>query len=181
MKLFDIKVFTSDREYDVTLRNLTIIRANQIIYRISIACLPLLRSIKRLLIPGIIVIQPHIRIRSIKSLRQRASVAVDALIRFRSFKRVTIADNVCITADVRTRSMKRMRESSAWRVAADSLISAMKLVRDNGSFSVNASMRMESVRKRRLGEVSLTRLADMDPMTLDDLDYVVVHFVPGGG
>jgi len=79
MKLFDIKVFTSDREYDITLRNLTIIRASQIIHRISIASTVLLRSIKRFLAPGKVVIQPLILIRSIKSLRQKADVAVQKI------------------------------------------------------------------------------------------------------
>jgi hypothetical protein len=181
MKLFDIKVFTSNREYDITLRNLTIIRVNEIVYNISIACKTLLRSIKRLLIPSIVVIQPQIRIRSIKSLQQRANVVVDAFIRLRSLKRATVDDALQIAADGNISSKKRMTTGSTWRVIADALIGSMKPVRGNGSFAVDANMRMESVRKRRLGEVSLTRLADMDPMTLDDLDYVVVHFVPGGG
>ena len=173
MKLFDIKVFTSNREYDVTLRNLTIIRASQIIHLIGVAAEALLRSIKRLVIPGKIVIKPLIRIRSIKSLRQKIDVAMDASTLFRSFKRVTVEDSVSIDAGINVRSIKKMRKDHAWRVVADALLGAKKPVTVKAAILVDADMRFQKVRKRRLGEVSLVRLADMEPMTLDELDYVV--------
>ena len=173
MKLFDIKVFTSNREYDVTLRNLTIIRASQIIHRISVACVTLIRSIKRLVIPGKLVIKPLIRIRSIKSLKQRTDVAVDASTLFRSFKRVTADDNVSIDTGVNVRSVKKIKDSATWRVIADVLLGSKKPVIGNAALSVDADMRIQKVRKRRLGEVSLVRVADMEPMTLDEIDYVV--------
>ena len=173
MKLFDIKVHTSDREYDVTLRNLTIIRASEIVHRISIASEALLRSIKRLVVPGKFVIQPLIRIRSIKSLRQRADIAVDASTLLRSRKRVTVDDAARIDADINVRSIKKMRENHAWRVVADVLLGSKKPITDNAVILVDADVRFQKVRKRRLGEVSLIRLADMEPMTLDELDYIV--------
>jgi len=173
MKLFDIKVHTSDREYDITLRNLTIIRASEIVHRISIASEALLRSIKRLVIPGKLVIQPLIRIRSIKSLRQRADIAVDALLRIRSFKRITSDDGVNIAAAVNVRSIKKIKDGAALRVVAEALLGAKKPIVGDAAISVDAEMRIQKVRKRRLGEVSLVRLADMEPMTLDELDYIV--------
>ena len=173
MKLFDIKVFTSNREYDITLRNLTIIRASQIIHRIGVAYTALIRSIKRLVIPGKVVIKPLIRIRSIKSLRQRADVAVDASMLFRSFKRVTVEDSSRIDGHVKVRSMKKIGGSSTWRVVADALLGAKKPIKGGNAILVDANVRFQKVRKRKLGEVSLVRMADMEPMTLDTLDYVV--------
>ena len=176
MKLFDIKVFTSNREYDVTLRNLTIIRASQIIHRISVAYVTLIRSIKRFLVPGKIVIQPLIRIRSIKSLRQKADVAVDALPLISSRKRVTMDDAVQVSAASNISSMKRMRDSAAWRVVTDILHGSKKRMAEGAAVAVDVDLRMQKVRKRRLGECSLLRLADMDPMTLDALDYIVEEY-----
>ena len=173
MKLFDIKVHTSDREFDVTLRNLTIIRASEIVHRISVAYEALLRSIKRLMIPGKLVIQPLIRIRSIKSLKQRADVAVEALPLIRSLKRVTAEDSVSIDADVNARSIKKIRDSATWRVVADTLLGSKKPVIGNAACTVDADIRIQKVRKRKLGELSLVRLADMEPTTLDELDYIV--------
>jgi len=173
MKLFDIKVFTSNREYDITLRNLTIIRASQIIHRIGVAYTALIRSIKRLVIPGKVVIKPLIRIGSIKTLRQRADVAVDASMLFRSFKRVTVEDSPHIASHVKARSMKKIGGSSTWRVVADTLLGAKKPIKGSNAIMVDTSVRFQKVRKRKLGEVSLVRLADMEPMTLDELDYVV--------
>jgi len=173
MKLFDIKVHTSDREYDVTLRNLTIIRASEIVHRISIACVTLIRSIKRLVIPGKLVIKPLIKIRSIKSLRQKADVTVDASTLLRSRKRITTDDGMNLDAAVNTRSIKKIRGSAAWRVVADTLLGSKKPVIGNAAVSVDADMRIQKVRKRRLGEVRLVRLTDMEPMTLDELDYIV--------
>ena len=174
MKLFDIKVFTSNREYDITLRNLTIIRASQIIHRISIACVTLISSIKRLVIPGKVVIQPLIRIRSIKSLRQRANVAVDASTLFRSFKRVKVEDSPRIDGHVKIRSMKKIGGNPTWRVATEALIGARKAISGSEAFVVDADVYFQKVRKRRLGELSLVRVTDMEPMTLDELDYIVV-------
>jgi len=173
MKLFDIKVHTSDREFDVALRNLTIIRASEIVHKISVAGETLIRSIKRLVIPGKFVIQPLIRIRSIKSLRQRANVAVNALLRIRSFKRITADDGVKIAAAVSLHSIKKIRDSTAWRVVAEALLGSKKPIVGDAAISVDADMRIQKVRKRRLGEVSLVRLADMESMTLDELDYIV--------
>jgi len=173
MKLFDIKVHTSDREYDVTLRNLTIIRASQIVHKISVAYEALIRSIKRLVIPGKLVIQPLIRIRSIKSLRQRANVAVDASTLLRSRKRVTMGDTLRISAGVNVRSIKKIKDSAAWRAVADTLLGSKKPVIGNAACTVDADIRIQKVRKRRLGEVSLVRLTDMEPMALDELDYIV--------
>ena len=173
MKLFDIKVFTSDREYDITLRNLTIIRASQIVHRIAIACKPLLRSIKRFLVPGKLVIESLIKIGSIKSLKQKADVAVDASMLFRSFKRVTVEDSPRIVAGINIRSVKKMMDGHTWRVIADALLGAKKPIKDSAAISIEADVRMQKVRKRRLGEVSLVRLTDMEPMTLDELDYIV--------
>ena len=173
MKLFDIKVFTSNREYDVTLRNLTIIRASQIIHRISVAYVTLIRSIKRFLVPGKIVIQPLIKIRSIKSLRQRADVAVDALPLISSRKRVTMNDAVHVSADSNISSMKRMRDSAAWRVVTDILHGSKKRMAEGAEVAVDVDLRMQKVRKRKLGELSLVRLENMEPMTLDELDYIV--------
>jgi len=173
MKLFDIKVFTSNREYDITLRNLTIIRASQIIHRISVAYTALIRSIKRLVIPGKVVIKPLIRIGSIKSLRQRADVVVDASMLFRSFKRVTVEDSPRIAGHVKARSMKKISGSSTWRVVANALLGAKKPIKGGAAVSIDADMRFQKVRKRKLGEVSLIRVTDMEPMTLDELDYIV--------
>ena len=173
MKLFDIKVFTSDREYDITLRNLTIIRASEIVHRISVAYITLIRSIKRLVIPGKVVIQPLIRLRSIKSLKQRCSVAVDALPLISSRKRVTMDDAAQVSADINISSMKRMKDSAVWRVITDISHGSEKRVAEGAAVAVDAGICFEKVRKRRLGEVSQIRLAGMNPMTLDELDYVV--------
>ena len=173
MKLFDIKVFTSDREFNITLRNLTIIRASQIIHRISIASTVLLRSIKRFLVPGKVVIQPLILIRSIKSLSQMLNISLDASMLFRSFKRVTMEDSTQIDVDVCVRSMKKIVDGSTWRVAAEALIGARKAIKGSDALALDADVNFQKVRKRKLGEVSLVRLADMEPMTLDELDYVV--------
>jgi hypothetical protein len=173
MKLFNIQVHTSDRNFDITLRNLTIIRASQIIHRISVAYVTLIRSIKRFLVPGKLVIQPLIRIGSIKSLRQRADVAVDALPLISSRKRVTMADAVQVSADNNISSLKRMRDSAAWRVITNILHGSKKRVAEGAAVAVDVDLRMQKVRKRRLGECGLLRLADMDPMTLDALDYIV--------
>ena len=173
MKLFDIQVFTSNREYDITLRNLTIIRASQIIHRIGVAYTPLLRSIKRFLVPGKLAIDSLIKIGSIKSLKQGADVAVDASMLLRSFKRVTMDDAARIAGGIKVRSMKRMEDSVTWRVVAEALLGSKKPISDNSAVRVDVDMRIQKVRKRRLGEVSLVRLVDMEPMTLDELDYIV--------
>jgi len=172
MKLFDIKVHTSDREYDVTLRNLTIIRASEIVHRISVAYEALLRSIKRHVIPGKLVIEPLIRIRSIKSLRQRADTTVDGSLLLCSRKGVTVSDTLRVSADGNISSMKKLRGNSAWRIVFDALFSARKSAAINAADPVCADVRIRKVRKRRLGELRLVRLADMEPMTLDTLDYV---------
>jgi len=172
MKLFDIKVHTSDREYDITLRNLTIIRASEIVHRISVASKALLRAIKRLVIPGKLVIHPLVRVRSIKSLRQRPDTAVDGSTLLRSYKGVTVGDSLRVSADGNISSMKRLRGNSAWRVVANALFGARKSAAINAACPVCVDVRIRKVRKRRLGEVSLVRLADMEPMTLDTLDYV---------
>jgi hypothetical protein len=173
MKLFDIKVFTSNREYDVTLRNLTIIRASQIIHRIGVACTTLLRSIKRLLVPCKVAIKPLIKIRSIKSLRQKADVAVDASTLLRSRKRVTADNGVRIAAGSNISSVKKMKADSTWRIIAHILLGSKKPINGGDAILLDADMRIQKVRKRRLGEVSLVRPADMDPMILDELDYIV--------
>jgi len=173
MKLFDIKVHTSDREFDITLRNLTIIRASQIIHLIAIACETLMRSIKRFLVPGRLVIQPLIRIRSIKSLKQKADIAVDVLPLISSRKRVTMDDAVQVSSDNNISAMKRMRDEATWRVIADALFGTKKRMAEEDTVTVDADVRMQKVRKRKLGELAQVRLIDMDPMTLDELDYVV--------
>ena len=173
MKLFDIKVFTSNREYDVTLRNLTIIRASQIIHRIGVACTTLLRSIKRLLVPGKVVIKPLIKIRSIKSLRQGASVAVDASTLLRSRKRVTADDGARINAGCNISSIKKLKPDSTWRIIAEVLLGSKKPIIGSDAILLDADICFQKVRKRKLGEVSLVRPADMDPMILDELDYIV--------
>jgi len=173
MKLFDIQVFTSNREYDITLRNLTIIRASEIVHRISVVYSTLLRSIKRFLVPGKLVIQPLIRIRSIKSLRQKADVAVDTLPFIRSRKRVTAEDGVRIDSDINVRSSKKVRDNHTWRVVSDVLLGSKKRMTEGAALIVDADLRMQKVRKRRLGECSLLRITDMNPMTLDTLDYIV--------
>jgi len=172
MKLFNILVHTSDREYDVTLRNLTIIRASQIVHRIAVSCSTLLRSIKRFLVPGKLVINPMIRGRSIKSLRQGADVAMDALPLISSRKRVTMDDAVQDSADNNISSMKRMRDSAAWRVITDILHGSTKYITEEAALAVDADVRMQKVRKRRLGECSLLRIDSMDPLNLDELDYI---------
>jgi len=53
------------------------------------------------------------------------------------------------------------------------LLSAKKPIKDSAAISIDADICFEKVRKRKLGEVSLVRLADMEPMTLDELDYIV--------
>jgi hypothetical protein len=172
MKLFNIQVHTSDRNYDITLRNLTIIRASQIIHRIGVACTALFRSIKRLVIPGKLVIEPLVKLRSIKSLWQRADVAVDASMLVRSRKRVTVEDAARISADSNVSSTKRMRDSAAWRVIADVLHGSKKRMAEGAALIVDADVRMQKVRKRRLGECSLLRIDGMDSMSLDALDYI---------
>jgi len=173
MKLFDIQVFTSNREYDITLRNLTIIRASEIVHRISVVYSTLLRSIKRFLVPGKLVIQPLIRIRSIKSLKQRADVAVDASALISSRKRMTADGSVRISVDSNISSRKRMRGGHTWRIIADVFLGAKKRMTEGTALIVDADLRIQKVRKRRLGECSLLRIDGMDPMTLDALDYIV--------
>ena len=172
MKLFDIKVHTSDREYNVTLRNLTIIRASQIVHRISVASKTLLRSIKRFLVPGKVVIAPLIKIRSIKFMKQRAEVAIDALPLVGSRKRITADEAARIDADNHVSSMKKIQDSQTWRVIANAMFGTKKSMAERSSLFVDADIRIQKVRKRRLGELGFVRLADLDSMTFDELDYV---------
>jgi hypothetical protein len=44
---------------------------------------------------------------------------------------------------------------------------------EDSAVAVDADVRMQKVRKRRLGEFAQVRLVDMDPLTLDELDYIV--------
>ena len=173
MKLFDIKVFTSNRAYDIILRNLTILRASQIIHRISVASETLLRAVKRFMVPGRIEIKPLIKIRSLKRMKQGANITLDASTLLRSRKRVTVGDPLRVKAGVNVRSVKKMRESHAWRIVAETLLGAMKPFPGRSTLMVDADMLFQKVRKRRLGEVNLVRLADMEPLTLDELDYIV--------
>jgi len=173
MKLFDIKVFTSNRAYDVTLRNLTIIRASQIVHRIGVMGETLLRAVKRLLVPGKLVIQPLIKIRSLKRMKQGGNISLGASMLLRSRKRVTVSDPLRVKTGVNVRSIKKMRESHAWRVVTEILLGAMKPFPGSSTLMVDADMLFQKVRKRRLGEVSLVRLVDMEPLTLDELDYIV--------
>jgi hypothetical protein len=173
VKLFDIQVRTSDREFDITLRNLTIIRASQIVHKISVASAALLRSIKRFLAPGKVVIAPLIKIRGIKSLRQHAEISLDTGALFRSRKRATVSDDARIAANSHMRSMKKMRKNHTWRVEQNALLGAKKSGVGSAALAFDANLRMQKVRKRRLGEVARVRLADMEAMTIDELDYII--------
>lgn len=173
MKIFDIKVHTSDREYDITLRNLSIIRVSQIIHRIRVSGSTLISSIKRFLVPGKLTIKPLIKIRTIKAHRQNTDVALDGQTLVSSLKRTQVDDTVRISADGNISSTKRMRAAATWRVITDVLLEAKKDMPGSNALLVAADMYIQKVRKRKLGEVSLVRLTDMEPMTLDELDYVV--------
>jgi len=128
MKLFNIQVRSSDRNFDIRLRNLTIIRASQILHKIAIACLPRIRSLKRFLVPGKLGIDSLIKIRSFKSLKQKADIAVDVLPLISSRKRMTMDDTVQVSADSNISSMKRVREEATWRVITDALLGTQKRI-----------------------------------------------------
>jgi hypothetical protein len=173
LKLFNIQVFTSDRAYDVTLRNLSIIRASQLVHRLSVASTALLWSIKRFLVPGKVVIAPLIKLRAIKAMKQSAAVAPDADVRLGSLKRVTATEAMQLSFDGNVRSVKRVKENPVWRIVTTALLGAKKPIANSAALGVDLDLNIQKVRKRRLGEVSRVLPADMNPLTLDELDYIV--------
>jgi hypothetical protein len=173
VKLFDIQVFTSDREFDVTLRNLSIIRASEIIHRIRVASTALLRAIKRFLVPGKVVIAPLIKLRNIKFLRQHAEISIDTQALLSSQKRAQVNEALQISANSSMASAKRVRDNPTWRATAEALLGAKKSGVGSAALAFDVGLRMQKVRKRRLGEVSHMRPVEMDAMTLEELDYII--------
>jgi hypothetical protein len=173
MQLFNMRVRTGDREFDVTLRNLSIIRASEIVHKIGVACAVLLHSVKRFLVPGKLVIRPLIQFRAVKSLRQKAEIAISALPLFTLRKRMQPEQTMQISGESAFCSVKCMSDRPALCVTIGALLGAKKAIADSANFAIDANLKLQKVRKRRLGEASWVRLAGMDFMTLDALDYVV--------